>query len=133
MRTIDEIKADIAENNKSQLANRFERSHVLITEFLYAVTDEVTLDRLEEICNAERDGRLVVLPCETGDAVYWVGNYRGKKRIVEYTVESATVFTKNYYLSCGRTIQFWRDDIGKTVFLTKEAAEQALKGGKRDE
>ena len=28
-----------------------------------AITANITLDRLQEICNAERDGRCVVLPC----------------------------------------------------------------------
>ena len=27
------------------------------------ITKDIPLDRLEEICDAERDGRLVVLPC----------------------------------------------------------------------
>ena len=29
-----------------------------------AITANITLDRLQEICNAERDGRCVVLPCK---------------------------------------------------------------------
>ena len=30
----------------------------------------IPLDRLTEICNAERDGRLVVLPCKVGDTLW---------------------------------------------------------------
>ena len=32
--------------------------------FRAGITDGVHLDRLEEICNAEREGRCVVLPCK---------------------------------------------------------------------
>jgi FtsZ-binding cell division protein ZapB len=38
--------------------------------FRAGITDGVHLDRLEEICNAEREGRCVVLPCKVGDTVY---------------------------------------------------------------
>ena len=32
-------------------------------------TPRITLDRLRELVAAERDGRLVVLPCKAGDAL----------------------------------------------------------------
>jgi hypothetical protein len=36
----------------------------------YINTFGVSVDRIREICAAERDGRLVVLPCKVGDTVY---------------------------------------------------------------
>ena len=81
---------------------------------------------------AELESRLkksVELPCNTGDKLYWVGNYRGKKRVVEYTVEDVTISNgKPYVISCGRTLWFLYSDLGRDVFLTREEAEQALKG-----
>lgn len=74
MRTIDEIKADIVENHNSGFANRIERAAALETEFLYTATYGIKRDRLQEICEAERDGRLVVLPCKVGDIVYYAGS-----------------------------------------------------------
>lgn len=171
MRTIEEIQADISENNKNQLANRFERSHALITEFLYAVTDEITLDRLEEICNAERDGRLMVLPDnDWADLVTQINViisndfavYKGNAEFVVCNMVFAdsdnfsfTAKCSNLHISDGFhdclgdydnccfceehlrkivydtkcIITFEYTDIGKTVFLTREEAKQALKGG----
>ena len=37
------------------------------------IANGISLDRLQEICNAERDGRLAVLPYKVGDVVYVVG------------------------------------------------------------
>ena len=72
------------------------------------------LDRLEELAEADKDGRLVVLPCKVGDTVY----------ILRRTFDGADVV--------GET-ELWWDDIpqlGKTVFLTREEAEKALEAMK---
>lgn len=55
------------------------RKHNRLAEYedmLYAEdgTEIVTLDRLEAICAAERDGRVVVLPCKVGDTVYAIAD-----------------------------------------------------------
>ena len=95
------------------------------------------LDRLEKLAEADRDGRLVVLPCKAGDTVYEVTS---RKTISEYRVKAIRV-----ELFC--TIIEWDigagfvdksisgvpvDEIGKTVFLTREEAEKALEA-KKDE
>jgi hypothetical protein len=38
----------------------------------YINTFGVSIDRLREICEAERDGRLVLMPCKVGDMVYTI-------------------------------------------------------------
>lgn len=43
-------------------------------EILEGVKKIGTIDRLREICEAERDGRLVVLPCKVGDTVYAIAD-----------------------------------------------------------
>ena len=53
MRTIEEIKADIKNCTK-----KYAKSD-LITEALHTITKGINLDRLEQICNAERDSRLM--------------------------------------------------------------------------
>lgn len=66
--------------------------------------------RLRELAEADRAGRLVVLPCKVGDTVY----------TLRRTFDGADVV--------GET-ELWWDDIpilGKTVFLTREEAEKAL-------
>jgi hypothetical protein len=74
-------------------------------------------DRLRELAEADKDGRVVVLPCKVGTKVY-----RIRYEIADYPddpeLEIATTwFTPEY-----------RDDIGKTVFLSREEAEKAMKG-----
>lgn len=70
---------------------------------------------------------VIVLPCKIGDKVWAIRDYRGVKRPQE-SVVSDMYFTKNMeivivarYVARG----IW----GKTVFLTEEEAERALKGG----
>ena len=64
-----------------------------------------------ELAQAEKEGRLVVLPCEIGSPVY---SHARKLDGADYVRET----------------EFWWSDIpqmDKTVFLTREAAEAALK------
>ena len=70
----------------------------------------VTPGRLRELAQAEKEGWLVVLPCEIGSPVY---SHARKLDGADYVRET----------------EFWWSDIpqmGKTVFLTREAAEAAL-------
>lgn len=41
-------------------------------ERFQSITRDIPLDRLEAMCDAERNGRLVVLPCKVGDTVYTI-------------------------------------------------------------
>ena len=94
-----------------------------------------SVDHLRELAQAEKDGRLVVLPCKVGDVVY-EANKRGF--ISTYKVISI-------HISACSTLIGWElidgiysnmngfeaSSLGKTVFLTREEAEAALK--KREE
>lgn len=104
-----------------------------------AITADIPLDRLEEICNAERDGWLVVLPCNVGDTVY---HDSGGFGILEYVIDgfvwdetgiifqaASDSFGVDDVWECLDEIEFYGSDVGKTVFLTPEEAEKALKGG----
>ena len=79
---------------------------------------------------AEQEGRLVVLPCKVGDEIYsfkWsIKNnqyevHTGKVKSVRYEAYDGTVT-----VSDGERYCVW----GKTVFLTREEAEQAKERGK---
>lgn len=89
-------------------------------------------DRLRELSEADKDGRVVVLPCKVGDKLYRV--FAGE--IFEHRVGSM-----KYFAIQGRwdieTYPFCpcvESSIGKTVFLTHEEAERALREiqGKED-
>ena len=73
----------------------------------------IKLDRLVEICNAERDGRCVVLPCRVGDSCYSESVINGRVREFAAPDEVWIFRTRNLF--------------GKEIFLTREAAEAALK------
>ena len=84
--------------------------------------------RLRELAEADKDGRLVVLPCKVGDKLYRV--FAGE--IFEHRVGSM-----KYFAIQGRwdieTYPFCpcvESSIGKTIFLTREEAEKALEAMK---
>ena len=107
-----------------------------ITEF-----DGLPIDRIRELAEADKDGRVVVLPCKVGDTVWIVGTVRKL-----YSAKVRTFF-------CGHPSAVRGDDdgghihmirttecdipmqeFGKTVFLSREEAERAIQEteGKKD-
>ena len=86
---------------------------------------------LRELAEAEKDGRLVVLPCKVGDTVY----FALLGRIIEKKVFSIVSFSNSTRIYCDGTSEYFRpEDIGKTFFLTREEAERAMQEmeGKKD-
>ena len=80
--------------------------------------------RLRELAEADKAGRVVVLPCKVGDTVYFalIG------RIIEKQVFSIVSFSNSTRIYCAGTSEYFRpEDIGKTFFLTREEAEKALR------
>lgn len=93
---------------------------------------EVDPDRLRELAEADRDGRLVVLPCKVGDTVWITGSVRHL-----YSEKVRTFFCGNPSYDRGmadNSLQMIRTtgcdipirELGKTVFLNREEAEKAL-------
>lgn len=89
--------------------------------------DDYDISRLRELVQADRDGRCVVLPVKTGDNIYFT--FLGK--IIKKQVFSVVTFCNSQRIYCdGTSLYFGLDDIGETVFITREAAEEAMKGEK---
>ena len=76
-----------------------------------------TPDHLRDLLQAEQDGRLVVLPCKVGDTVYQIDAERVYESEVKWII-----------FDCD-DIAFDERAIGGSIFLTREEAEAALKGG----
>nr|DAU67652.1 MAG TPA: hypothetical protein [Caudoviricetes sp.] len=78
--------------------------------------------RLRELAVADKDGRCVVLPCKVGDTVY-------RLQYIEQTPRRITVGVVPIKFAL-----IWLEELGKTVFLTREEAEKALAEmeGKKD-
>ena len=99
---------------------------------LWAMAD--LRERLVEYEDLEEQGKLLKLPCAVGDMVYEVQELR--KRIQAYTIIAIHISNcGNLYgweLKDGKGVYsnvngFSEYAVGKTVFLTKEEAEAALK------
>lgn len=103
--------------------------------------------RLRELAEADKNGRVVVLPCKDwlevvfGDQVLFWGIDKDyvEQPIREISLDDAdrvgwydgykTVFLKGTDEN-GEAWEFYPEEIGKTVFLTREEAEKALEGMK---
>ena len=78
-----------------------------------------TPDHLRDLIKAEKNGRMVVLPCKVGDTVYQIDAERVYESEVKWII-----------FDCD-DIAFDERAIGGSIFLTREEAEAALaqKGG----
>lgn len=94
------------------------------------------LQKLKEYKEFEGKGKLLKLPCAVGDTVYtnasmqsWYFN-RSKRpyeaKVVFIGINGSDNFV-NVDFGNGRMLQFQFLDVGKTIFLTKDEAETALK------
>ena len=90
---------------------------------ILAIRDYFTDDELIELVQAKADGRLVVLPCKVGDSIY---RPEGLKYSVFWTITNVTIYPDEIVFTDDSDNIFTLDDIGKTVFLTREEAEKAL-------
>ena len=72
--------------------------------------------KLEKYETAEDEGRLVMLPCKVGDFVYKIIYQRDNFDDRSYRIVTEVRFRLDMI-----------DDIGKTIFLTREEAEKVLK------
>ncbi|TGY90869.1 hypothetical protein E5329_23820 [Petralouisia muris] len=72
--------------------------------------------RLGEYEDLEEQGKLLKLPCAVGDTVWCVHMYSGGGRVPNWGKIYEAKFSVGMH-----------EDFGKTVFLSKSAAEAALK------
>jgi len=92
--------------------------------------------RLRELAEADRAGRLVVLPCKVGQRVFALLDT--DKHISECEVKQIGMGNKIGFIGLepigarGREYGVSLNGFGKTVFLTREEAEKALEA-KKDE
>lgn len=99
------------------------------------------LDELADLIRAKQEGRIIVPPCEVGQTVYILttdiptGIEETKISQIVVRVKgnckmSYCILAPCVYDDWGKAKwSFCDNDFGKTVFLTKEQAEKALKGG----
>lgn len=96
------------------------------------LTEQLTLlKHIRKLAEADKDGRVVVLPCKVGDTVYFVN----AKKILEFAVVGYAVdetgiswVYSEHVDKTGHTNErtFSPDRFGKNTFFTREEAEKAL-------
>lgn len=108
--TPEEIKAPFTEDTMINLA---------------AQALGVETSRLRGLAEADKDGRVVVLPCKVGDKLYRV--FAGE--IFEHRVGSMKYFAiqGKWDIETYPFLPSVESGIGKTIFLTREEAEKALR------
>ena len=91
----------------------------------------ISVDRLRELAEADRDGRCVVLPCKKGDTVWRIVHdatpHITKDRCTNIKVENKEVWVN---LIGDRVMGGW--NFGKLLFLNEKEAEVALKAREQD-
>ena len=92
------------------------------------------VDKLAEYEDLEEQSRLLKLPCAVGDEFYCIWRNKGQNPIQKMQVKKietherkGIVIQMEFVRNRGCLFKFYEDDFGKTVFLTGEEAEAALK------
>ena len=76
---------------------------------------EIKTDRLRELAQADKEGKVLILPCKVGDIVYRIWNMpECEPAITTHVIEDVS------------QIMRWTPSIGRITFLTYEDAERAL-------
>ena len=99
--------------------------------------------RLRELGEADKDGRLVVLPCKVGGTLWVTGrdNVPREMELEAPDIRAVCTDEDNLCMStcnrkpdgfCAYRLRNDGADIGKTVFLTREEAEKALEAKSND-
>ena len=119
---------NVGKNGEIYITDNDETRHVGRKEAAYA--------KLKWYEDAEEQGLLLRLPCNVGDTVYHyrklldeILRYHVEQITIDYDTDSLKGYV-TYNCICeddsDHDIDFTDDDIGKTIFLTEEDAEQAL-------
>lgn len=101
---------------------------------LVDVCGEKAIDKITAIALADYllANGVIVPPCKVGDIVYAI--FEGKietLKVVHAIIEESAEGVSKYYDAENKFLKmpFAECHIGKSIFLTPEAAEQALEGG----
>lgn len=134
LQQIDKADAEHSPNRRADYAD------ALVDVLRDAFSD----DELAELAQAKADGRVVVLPCKVGDTVYVdkgvtvksAEGWRTKRilfvgKVVSFRKNGNGVFLKIRFSFMEGSKSYMRSyvvsAIGKTIFLTREEAEKALR------
>lgn len=117
------------------LAARFAIGDGTVAQILTAIAEKIaayedsglTPERVAELAQAEREGRLLVMPCKVGTRVWVIG--QNCDLCHDMYAEEPCLFGSCEYKEVFESVFGYGmiDNFGKTVFLTREEAEAAMK------
>ena len=89
--------------------------------------ETISQEELDELIKAKAEGRLKILPAKPGDIIY-----RPEALQFCWVITKVEIYEDEIVFIDDSDNIFRPDDIGKTVFLTREETETALKGAEHD-
>lgn len=112
----------------------------ILQNYIREADDRLTLlNHLMDLYDAEKEGRLVVLPCKVGDTIYAIpskvnrqlnvlNRHPENNRVYTQTVQQISFFLDGVYLlkCCDGLLMHHSQFFRETWFLTREEAEAAL-------
>lgn len=122
-----EIDIDFAFDLDQKTFDGLQRIFNQLCDLTDIIGKDYDLSRLRELVQADREGRCVVLPVKPGNTV-WSANVFGVSSHVIRRIE----LNQDGDFACSMLV-FPFEDFGNKVFLTREAAEAALKEREKDE
>lgn len=91
-------------------------------------------EQCAKYAQAEKEGRLVVLPCKVGDELWFEKNGKIQCETIDRISADQTDEDEDLLISIyTMSVSVLSEDIGRLVFLSSEDAEKALEGMNNDE
>lgn len=137
--TIPDVRVDEHTTRRSVIDVLAVREHAMEIYHQLKIYEDIAelcggFDRLRELAEADKEGRVIILPCKVGDTVWRIVR-DGEPHITRDEVRDmyfADDMTPCIELVGGRVT--FTEKFGKTVFLSRAEAERAIQEmeGKKD-
>lgn len=106
---------------------------IRLAEIENILGEEYNLEKLKEMVDAERDGRITILPFKIPEKIYKIKNKKIKAyNVLEIAIKGNKIIfrteVKKCFIGFRYTFVVEKNDVGKIIFLTREEAEKALEG-----
>lgn len=102
-----------------------DRLKKLLNEAFIKSDDNFGMPSIRQVTDYLVENGVIALPCKVGDTIYRCGD--PIKKVYEWEIEHIEIYFDEIVFVDDSDNVFTADDIGKTVFLTREEAEEALK------
>lgn len=136
--TIPDVRVDEHTTRRSVIDVLAVREHAMEIYHQLKIYEDIAelcggFDRLRELAEADKGGRVDVLPCKVGDGL-WTFCSHPVEQVYSFTVTDISTLNGRTLLNTSRCGVMDARDVGKTVFFTREEAKKALQEmeGKKD-